>query len=65
LGGHVVSSQTPLPRSYPTASGWGIQKIIIKWLNMSPKPDKECEERGDIILVFEIIKNSIYWQVNL
>jgi hypothetical protein len=38
---------------------------IIKWLNMSPKPDKECEERGDIILVSEIIKNSIYWQVNL
>jgi len=30
LGGHVVSPQTPLPRAYPTASGWGIQKIIIK-----------------------------------
>jgi hypothetical protein len=26
----VVSPQTPLPRTYPTASGWGIQKIIIK-----------------------------------
>jgi hypothetical protein len=24
LGGHVVSPQTPLPRAYPTASGWGI-----------------------------------------
>jgi hypothetical protein len=32
----------------------------IKWLNMSSKPDKECEERGGIILVFEIITNSIY-----
>ena len=30
LGGHVVSPQTPLPRAYPTASGWGIKKIIIK-----------------------------------
>ena len=30
MGGHVVSPQTPLPRAYPTASGWGIQKIIIK-----------------------------------
>jgi len=30
LGGHVVSPQAPLPRVYPTASGWGIQKIIIK-----------------------------------
>ena len=30
LGGHVVSPQTPLPRAYPTASGWGIQKIVIK-----------------------------------
>jgi hypothetical protein len=29
LGGHVVSPQTPLPRAYPTASGWGIKKIII------------------------------------
>ena len=26
LGGHVVSPQTPLPRAYPTASGWGIKK---------------------------------------
>jgi len=30
LGGHVVSPQTPLPRAYLTASGWGIQKSIIK-----------------------------------
>jgi hypothetical protein len=30
LGKHVVSPQTPLPHAYPTASGWGIQKIIIK-----------------------------------
>ncbi len=29
LGGHVVSPQTPLPRAYPTASGWGIKKSII------------------------------------
>jgi hypothetical protein len=29
FGGHVVSPQTPLPRIYPTASGWGIHKVII------------------------------------
>ena len=29
---------------------------------MDPKPDKECEKRGDIVLLFKIIKNSIYWQ---
>ena len=28
-GGHEVSPQIPLPRAYPTASGWGIQKIIV------------------------------------
>jgi hypothetical protein len=35
----------------------------IKWLNMDPKPDKECEKRGDIVLLSEIIANSIDWQV--
>jgi len=29
---------------------------------MDPKPDKECEKRGDIVLLPEIIANSIYWQ---
>ena len=29
---------------------------------MDPKPDKEFEKHGDIILVYEIIANSIYWQ---
>jgi hypothetical protein len=33
-----------------------------KWLNMNSKPDKECEKRGDIVLLSEIIANSIYWQ---
>jgi hypothetical protein len=31
---------------------------------MDPKPDKECEKRGDIVLLSEIIANSIYWQVS-
>jgi hypothetical protein len=35
-----------------------------KWLNMNSKPDKECEKRGDIVLLSEIIANSIYWQVS-
>ena len=34
-----------------------------KWLNMNSKPDKECEKRDDIVLLSEIIANSIYWQV--
>ena len=29
---------------------------------MGSKPDKECEKRGDIVLLSEIIVNSIYWQ---
>jgi hypothetical protein len=29
---------------------------------MNSNPDKECEERGDIILLSIIITNSIYWQ---
>jgi hypothetical protein len=45
LGGHVVSPQTPLPRAYPTASGWGIQKFIIKGhdhaSNFFPKSEKK------------------------
>ncbi len=31
---------------------------------MNSKPDKKCEERGDIILLSEIITNSIYWLDN-
>jgi hypothetical protein len=29
---------------------------------MDPNPDKECENRGDIVLLSEIIADSIYWQ---
>ena len=29
---------------------------------MNSKPDKECEKRGDIVLLSEIIANFIYWQ---
>lgn len=29
---------------------------------MDPNPDKECENRGDIVLLSEIIAYSIYWQ---
>jgi hypothetical protein len=29
---------------------------------MEPKPDKECEKRGDIFFLSEIITNSIYSQ---
>ncbi len=29
---------------------------------MDPKPDKECEKHGDIVLISEIIANSTYWQ---
>jgi len=29
------------------------------WLNMNPKPDKESENRDDIILLSEIITNSM------
>ena len=32
-------------------------------MNMNSKPDKECEKRSDIILLSEIITNSIYWQM--
>jgi len=31
---------------------------------MNLKPDKECEKRGDIVFLSEIIANSTYWQVN-
>jgi len=30
----------------------------IKWLNINPKPDKECIKHGDIALISEIIMNS-------
>jgi hypothetical protein len=33
-----------------------------KCLNMNRKPDRECEKRDDIILLYEIIENFIYWQ---
>ena len=29
---------------------------------MDPKPDKECEIRGDIVLLYEIISNFSYCQ---
>ena len=29
---------------------------------MNSKQDKECEERGDIVFLSEIITNSMYWQ---
>ena len=29
---------------------------------MNLKPDKECEKRGDIVFLSEIITNSMYWQ---
>jgi hypothetical protein len=32
----------------------------IKWLNINPKPDKECIKHGDIALIFEIITNSMF-----
>ncbi len=31
----------------------------IKWLNMNLKPDKECEKGGDIVLLSEIMANTI------
>jgi hypothetical protein len=34
----------------------------IIWLNMNLKTDKEYKKRGDIVLLSEIITNSIYWQ---
>jgi len=36
-------------------------KSKIKWLNMDPKPDKECDKRGDIVLLSKIMANSINW----
>jgi hypothetical protein len=35
----------------------------IKWLKRDLKPDKECEGRGDIFLLSEIIVNFMCWQV--
>jgi hypothetical protein len=29
---------------------------------MNSKPDKECEKRGDILFLSEIITNFMYWQ---
>ena len=35
----------------------------IKWLNMSRKTDKKRARHVDIILLSEIITDSMYWQV--
>jgi hypothetical protein len=32
----------------------------IKWLNINPKPDKECIKHGDTSLTFEMIANSMF-----
>jgi hypothetical protein len=32
----------------------------IKWLNINPKPDKEGIKHGDIVLIFEMITNSMF-----
>ncbi len=32
---------------------------------MDSKPDKECEKRGDIVFLSEIITNPMYWQDTL
>ena len=32
----------------------------IKWLNINPKPDKECRKPGYIALIFEMITNSMF-----
>ena len=37
----------------------------IKWLNMSRKTDKKRARHVDIILLSEIITDSMYWQRNL
>jgi hypothetical protein len=34
----------------------------IKWLNMSRKTDKKRARHVDIILLSEIITDSMYWQ---
>ena len=34
--------------------------IEIKCLNMDPKPDKECEKRGDIVFLSKIVMNSMH-----
>jgi hypothetical protein len=34
----------------------------IKWLNLDPKAEKERAKHGDIVLLSEIIANTIYWQ---
>ncbi len=45
-----------------TASGSDIQITfdVRKLLNKKLKPDKESEKRGDIVLLSEIMTNSIY-----
>jgi hypothetical protein len=34
----------------------------IKWLNLDDKPENEIAKRGDIVLLSEIIANTMYWQ---
>jgi hypothetical protein len=55
LGGHVVSPQTPLPRAYPTASGWGIQKIIINNAQRASKIMKAQSLIGQNSLKYQIM----------
>jgi hypothetical protein len=44
------------------SSGFYKNFDVKKWLNMNSKPDNKCETHNDIILLSEIITNSIYWQ---
>jgi hypothetical protein len=48
-------------RTNPRSHWKSVLDDEIKWLNMDSKPDKDCEKRGDIVLLSEIIVNSSYW----
>ena len=50
-------SERTNPRSYQKREFDEIDR-----LNMDSKPDKECEKRGGIALLSEIISNFSYWQ---
>jgi len=54
---NILISEHTISRSY-----YKREFDEIKWLNMNPKPDKECEIRGDIVLLPEIIANSVDWK---
>jgi len=47
---------------YSKTPGSDVYKIfkVKKWLNMNSKPDNKCGNSDDIILLSEIITNSIY-----